>query len=243
MLVANIDSKYSYLAEIIELSVSNPKNKKLLVEANDARSKLIIAYMPLAKHLAKKYIGKLTKDEAESASLLGLCQAIRSWIPSKGNLATWIRLYCKNQLLKEIDYHTNLIKIPQAIAPKYNLIKYYKNQNLSDKEIIEKVNITMEEYQSINDIPTANNIENIEEHDNKYIDIDTYKETINDKYMLSDIESEILYHIYGYDKRVSYKELAEMYNTTPGRIKFVEAIALEKIKKVNQGSSYLNQVH
>ena len=238
MIFTSIDSKYSYLAESIELSVGDPNNKELQDKADQARTKLITAYIPLAKHLAKKYVGRISRDEAESAAMLGLCQAIRSWIPSKGNLASWIRLYVKNQLLKELDYHSNLIKIPQAIAPKYKLVKFYQKQNLTDDDIIKKVNITMDEYKSINNIPFADTYEYTE-----YYDIPLKDEDIAiDFSMLSDVEKDILLSIHGYDHVMSYKELASKYNTSVGKIKFVEAIAMNKVK-ANQVSLDPNQSH
>jgi DNA-directed RNA polymerase specialized sigma subunit len=150
----NITNNHSYLAEKIMRSVEDPNNLMLKEEADKARAELMELYMPLAKNLAKKYIGKLSLEDAQSAAYLGMALALRSWNPGKGELSAWIRLYCKNSLLKELDGQS-LIKIPQAIAPKYNLFIYYKKQNYTDKQITDKLNITLEELSELMKIPTV----------------------------------------------------------------------------------------
>ena len=222
---SNFDYNYTHLSDKISKSLANPDDELLKAEADNARSILIEKYMPLAKHLATKY-KKIEHEYALSAAYLGLCQAVRSWNPEKGPISSWIKLYCKNSLLKENDGN-NMIKIPQAIAPKYKLIQYYKNQNYTVNQITKKINITEKQYNDISAIPSAHNFEDIEYHYNVPL---TDEDILIDFTMLNEVEKDILLSIHGYDHVMTYKELAAKYNTSAGKIKFIEGIAMAKVR-------------
>jgi RNA polymerase sigma factor (sigma-70 family) len=122
--------------------------------AQIAKEKIAVAYMPLARNIAKKYVGKLG-DLAESAAYMGLTMAVNSWNPDKGALPSWIRLYCKQCLLREVD-RLPKIKMPQEVSAQNALYNYYKNQGIDPKE---RLNLTDAEVEMHKNMPKVGYIE------------------------------------------------------------------------------------
>jgi RNA polymerase sigma factor (sigma-70 family) len=119
--------------------------------AQQAREKLTVAFIPLAGSVAKKYEGKLGHSLAYSASMFGLVMAMKSWQPDKGALSSWIRLYCKSALLRELDKQPT-IKMPQDFAARHAMFLYHKKRG-NDPAI--ELNLTPEQVREHERVPTV----------------------------------------------------------------------------------------
>ena len=142
------------LADAIRLGRLGTATVEQQRQADLARNALIEAYMPLAQHLASKYANKLGRSEALSAAYFGLTMALRSWNPDKGALPSWIRLYCKNALLRDCDKQA-LIRLPQEKAPKKAMIAHYAGQGLDLEAISDKVGMTIREVEELKATPSV----------------------------------------------------------------------------------------
>jgi RNA polymerase sigma factor (sigma-70 family) len=119
--------------------------------AQQAREKLTVAFIPLAGSVAKKYEGKLGHSLAYSAAMFGLVMAMRSWQPDKGALSSWIRLYCKSALLRELDKFPT-IKMPQDFAARHAMYLHHKKHGI-DPTV--KMNLTPEQVVEHERVPTV----------------------------------------------------------------------------------------
>lgn len=127
-------------ADVVRLGRLPGASRQAQAAAERAKAALAETYMPLAANLAERYVPKLGRDEARSAAYLGLTLALRSWDPDKGALPSWIRLYCKNALLREVDKQ-NLIKLPQEVAPKRAMLLHLRAQGLDDECIAQRIKV------------------------------------------------------------------------------------------------------
>jgi RNA polymerase sigma factor (sigma-70 family) len=142
------------LADAIRLGRLGTSSKKQKRQADIARNKLIEAYIPLAQKEASRYAVRLGRYEALSAAYFGLTMALKSWDPDKGALPSWIRLYCKNALLRDCDKQS-LIKLPQAKAPKRAMVRHYTSIGKTDAEISEQTGYTISEMQHLMSLPSV----------------------------------------------------------------------------------------
>lgn len=145
---------HSHLADAISrgLHVDATGEEKLLAE--QAKAKLIEAYMPLAVSMANKFVGKLGRQEAISAAYLGMAMAMRSYNPNSGAFSSWAKLYIKRELLREVD-RQHLIRLPLEVAEKRAMIDYLKGNNVAQEAIADKLKITAAKVVSISKTPRA----------------------------------------------------------------------------------------
>jgi RNA polymerase sigma factor (sigma-70 family) len=131
-------------------------NSSKSAKAKAVESKRIIAetYIPLAKNMADKFTYKLGKDDAQSAAYLGMMLGIRSWNPNKGALPSWLRLYIKNALIREVD-KKNLIRLPLELAPKKAMIHHLKEQGINETDIATKLKLPVEKLNKIETTPSV----------------------------------------------------------------------------------------
>lgn len=142
------------LADAIRLGRLGTSSEEDKRQADLARNKLIEAYVPLAHKEASRYAVRLGRSEALSAAYFGLTMALKSWDPDKGALPSWIRLYCKNALLRDCDKQ-GLIKLPQAKAPKRAMVRHYTSIGKSEAEISEQTGYSIDEMQQLMSLPSV----------------------------------------------------------------------------------------
>jgi RNA polymerase sigma factor (sigma-70 family) len=148
------EGELSVLADAVRLGRRTHAPKRVVEAANSARSKLMEAYSPLAMREAEKFVGKLDRNDAISAAYYGMALALRSWDPDKGALPSWIRLYTKMALIREVDKQA-LIKLPQALAPKKAMIVHLKNQGQDNDTVAKKLKLTTEQLEQIESTPAV----------------------------------------------------------------------------------------
>lgn len=124
----------------------------------------------------------------------------------------------KNDFINEINRYQKFIK---------------NNKDLSIDEIANKLNMTTEEIEKINEIMN----EDIGLEDDKYIPniTEEIKEKMKDNLsMFNDRDKEILKYRFGLFNGIEHSilETAEFFNLTPTRIKQIEAKAIRKIRKI-----------
>lgn len=220
------------LADAIRLGRLGTASEEERRQADLARNTLIEAFMPLAQHLASKYVAKLGRSEALSAAYFGLTMALQSWDPDKGALPSWIRLYCKNALLRDCDKQA-LIKLPQSKAPKKAMISHYAGQGLDPIEISDKIGVTIQEVQELQKAPSVKVWLDETEQDVPTDCHSSVSETVlivNN--MLSGLPEEqrkVVAARFGIDHNGyvhSYEEIAEMYGWEVDRVRTLEAMGL-----------------
>lgn len=216
-------------------------NRQDKVAAERARAALAETYMPLAANLAERYVPKLGRDEARSAAYLGLTLALRSWDPDKGALPSWIRLYCKNALLREVDKQ-NLIRLPQEVAPKRAMLLHLRAQGIDDECIAQRIKIDENSLDELANAPAVSVW-----LDAQVVETDHDDEQPNDAALLANtllsqlpnnerLVMEARFGI-GHDGLChSYDEIAELTNTDTLTVQAIEARALAMLR------SFSNQV-
>jgi len=200
--------------------------------ASTSKQLLAESYIPLVKNIAEKYVHKLGRDEARSAAYYGLTLAMRSWNPDKGALPSWIRLYCKSSLIREVD-KLNIIKLPQEIAPKKAMLNHLRAQGYDDTIIGNKLNLTTAKIQDLDTLPgTTAWFDNVE------------ADTIEDGSTAVNI---LLSHLTNKEKQVielrfgighdgfchNYNEISELTSIPTQTIQQIEARALARLKSVS----------
>jgi RNA polymerase sigma factor (sigma-70 family) len=206
---------------------STAKQKKAAVVSREI---LAESYMPLAVNLAEKFVHKLGRDEARSASYYGLALAIRSWNPDKGALPSWIRLYCKNALIREVDKQ-NIIKLPQEVAPKKAMVNHLRSQGLDDDAITAKLNISDTKLKDLDTLPsTVSWIDSVDtgtDDDNVVL--------TNLLSQLSNTAKEVIELRFGIGNDglcLNYEEISKLINVPAKTVQLIEAKALAKLKSI-----------
>jgi DNA-directed RNA polymerase sigma subunit (sigma70/sigma32) len=221
------------LGLVVIAGMRDDADEYTIQQAELAREKLLIAHMPLANAQARKYIGKITQDEAESTAYLGLTIAMKSWNPEKGALASWIRLYTKMVLIREVNRQT-LIKIPMDLAPKRKLVQQLIKEK-KDMSIIKKeTKLTTEQITNLANSPSV--VAWLDDENNN-IDISTKEtgSTTLDGLLGCLTEEQLLvictkFEIDYYGTLYTLDELKDKFKMTDHEIKLLELEALKKLK-------------
>lgn len=198
---------------------------------DQAKEKLAVAYMPLARNIAKKYAGKLG-DLAESASYFGLTMAINSWNPDKGALPSWIRLYCKSSLLRELDKKPQM-KMTHEFASKNAMFNYYKNQGIDPQT---KMKLTDEEVYQHERVPKVGYIEDSYEQVSELTNQESEETNLFAENLISSLSpiNQLIIKArfgIGYDGYChSYEEIAELIDTPVNEVIRREILILKELK-------------
>lgn len=227
----------SVLADAVRLGQRGEATKRECLAAEQARTKLMEAYAPLAASMAEKFVGKLGRQEALSAAYYGLALALQSWNPDKGALPSWIRLYCKMTLLRDTDKQS-LIKLPQALAPKRAMVVYLKNQGQTSEAIAKRLNISVEQIAAIEAIPKVAVWIDADDNDRTADTTEMYPSESSlhvEQLMhtLSEIERLVISARFGigFDGLVhSYEEVAELAGLPESEVQVIEARCLRKLQ-------------
>ena len=196
----------------------------------------MLAYLPLANAQAKKYIGKITKDEAESAAYLGLAIAMRSWNPDKGALPSWIRLYTKMTLIREVNRQT-LIKIPQELAPKKRIVKQLIQEGKDMEYIKKSTKLTKQQIDNLTNSPSVQVW--LDDENNLVEPVSKTESSSTLERLLSVLSTEELmvictkFNLDYYGHIYTLAELKDKLKMTDYEIKFFEMNALKKLKMYN----------
>jgi len=231
------EGELSVLADAVRLGRCPHAKKRQVEAAQSARSKLMQAYQPLAIREADKYVGKLSRDEAISAANYGMALALRSWDPDKGALPSWIRLYTKMSLIREVDKQA-LIKLPQALAPKKAMIVHLKNQGQDNETVAKKLNLPIEKLIQIESTPAVSVWLDADEYER---DLESQVDTVSETQvlvadMLSNLTKEEQLVVsarfgIGYDGLChTYEEVAAITGMSVSDVRINEARGLAKLK-------------
>jgi RNA polymerase sigma factor (sigma-70 family) len=174
------ESELSVLADAVRLGRRPHAPKRATIAAESARAKLMEAYQPLAIKEAERFVGKLDRSDAVSAAYYGMALALRSWDPDKGALPSWIRLYTKMILIREVDKQA-LIKLPQAVAPKKAMIIHLKNQGQDNDTVAKKLKLTTEQLSQIESTPAVSVWLDADEYER---DLDPQLDVVSDTQVL-----------------------------------------------------------
>jgi RNA polymerase sigma factor (sigma-70 family) len=223
------------LADAVRLGRLGAATQEERDRADLARNTLIEAYMPLAQHLASKYVAKLGRSEALSAAYFGLTMALRSWDPDKGALPSWIRLYCKNALLRDCD-RQSLIRLPQEKAPKKAMIAHYAGQGYDLVEISDKVGMSV---QQVTDLKAAPDVKVWLDENDQDVPTDCHTSVSETVVMvnnllsgLPELQRKVVAARFGIDHGGlvhTYEEIAEMYEIDLDEVRSLEAKGLQQL--------------
>lgn len=235
----------SVLADAIRLGRLGSSSIEERRQADLARNKLIEAYVPLANKEASKYAVKLGRSEALSAAYFGLTMALRSWDPDRGSLPSWIRLYCKNALLRDCDKQ-GLIRLPQTIAPKRAMVRHYAGLGNTPEEINVKTGYSLDELEQLMSLPSVDVWLDEDNHDAP-VGCQTEKSdtVVHVKMLLAvlpELERKVVAARFGigFDGLVhSYEEISSMYEVDVDEVRRAEANGLAKLMAMPSPASQL----
>jgi RNA polymerase sigma factor (sigma-70 family) len=142
----------SVLADAVRLGLRKKATEEQRLAADQARSALMEAYAPLVVKLSDKYAARLGRQEALSAGFYGCALALNSWNPDKGALPSWIRLYCKSALIREVDKQHH-IRLPQDTMAKRAKIQQLRGQLIDTDEIAKQVGMTTTDVAALEKTP------------------------------------------------------------------------------------------
>jgi len=142
----------SVLADAVRSGLCEDATKEQHLAADQARTKLIEAYAPLVVRLSDKYAARLGRQEALSAAFYGCSLALKSWNPDKGALPSWIRLYCKSSLIREVDKQQH-IRLPQDAMAKRAKIQQLRGQLIESDEIAIQVGMSTKQVLELEKTP------------------------------------------------------------------------------------------
>lgn len=156
-----------YLKDVGKIKLLNSKEEKLLgkdikegefKKAEIAKRKLVQANLRLVVSIAKKYIGQgvLFMDLVQEGSL-GLIKAAEKFDYSKNfKFSTYATWWIKQTIMRAIANNSKTIRIPVHMADKirkykkvYSGLSFELGREPSDKEIAEKMGLTVKNIQAI----------------------------------------------------------------------------------------------
>jgi RNA polymerase sigma factor (sigma-70 family) len=142
----------SVLADAVRLGLRKKATGEQRLAADQARTALMEAYAPLVVRLSDKYAARLGRQEALSAAFYGCALALNSWNPDKGALPSWIRLYCKSALIREVDKQHH-IRLPQDTMAKRAKIQQLRGQLIELDDIAKQVGMTPTDVAALEKAP------------------------------------------------------------------------------------------
>lgn len=236
----------SDLSLVIRAKLGDKNAIKSLVDNN---IKLVIKFASRFKVREDIFIDLINEG------CLGIMRAIKSFDPSrKIKFSSYAGIWIKHSILSYI-YSNSFVRIPTR---KKRIFKYIesklKNWDLrfSADEIINNSGISLDEYKNISSsyavayfsdlsdvcfesIPGNDNVEDV-------ITKDSVVEVIRDKLSkLSPKEQFILEHRYGINGKsvMSLSEIAKIFDSTPEGIRYIERLALGKLKRMLENENIL----
>jgi RNA polymerase sigma factor (sigma-70 family) len=229
----------SVLADTVRLGLRKKASEDERLAADRARSVLMEAYAPLVVRLSDKYAARLGRQEALSAAFYGCALALNSWNPDKGALPSWIQLYCKSALIREVD-KLHHIRLPQDAMAKRAKIQQLRGQLVDTDEIAKQVGMSPTDVTELEKTPRVVGV----------ID-DLYGVTVDDATESAHAEhyaTQLLDSLDALGKFVlsarfgigyggvihSYEELAKLMNLSVNEIVAIEANALGRLRQEAQ---------
>jgi RNA polymerase sigma factor (sigma-70 family) len=226
----------SVLADAVRLGLRKKATGEQRLAADQARTVLMEAYAPLVVRLSDKYAARLGRQEALSAGFYGCALALNSWNPDKGALPSWIRLYCKSALIREVDKLQH-IRLPQDTMAKRAKIQQLRGQLIEVNDIAKQVGMTATDVVALEKTPRVVGV----------ID-DLYQVTVDDATESAHSEhyaSQLLDSLDALGKFVlsarfgigyggvihSYEELSKLMGLSINEIATVEATALGRLRQ------------
>lgn len=251
------------------LSFQEEKNLGKLIQEGErklaemAKRKLIQANLRLVVSIAKKYIGQgvLFMDLVQEGSL-GLIRAAEKYDYTKefkfSTYATW---WIKQTIIRAISNNSRTIRIPVHMTDKIRKYKktvselHYKlNREASDKEIAEKMGLTVKKVQGIKraiikepislDTPVTEDL-NVQDYiqDESYNSPEeqTHKKVLNESMeelmsTLDEREKKIITYRFGIngEQTKTLEQLGELMGFSKERIRQLEDGAIRKLREQKQ---------
>ena len=206
-------------------------------------------HLRLVNKLATSYTTKTMEyDDLFSAGALALWRSVITWDMEYGPLFPWALRWIKTAMNREVDGNRK-IKIPEEIAYKRALAEKYKHESdMSEIDIANKLEITVEKLHYIRTLPVALNIIDTPEEDGggigSYIketgnnpsdlaEINEIKEYIYSSLeLLTPIEKEVMISRFGLngDKKKTLNEIGVAFSVGREAMRRIEAGAIAKMR-------------
>jgi RNA polymerase nonessential primary-like sigma factor len=226
----------SVLADTVRLGLRKKATEEQRLAADQARTSLIEAYAPLVVRLSDRYVGKLGRQEALSAAFYGCALALNSWNPDKGALPSWIRLYCKSSLIREVDKQQH-IRLPQTAMAKRAKIEQLRGQQVSLDDIAHLVGMTPDEVTDLEQTAKVTTLVD-ETHDRAVDDASEHALAAHLATQLLDTLDALGKFVLsarfgvGYNGLVhSYEELSSLMGLSVSEVAVIEANALRHLRQ------------
>ena len=222
------------------------------------REQIIIEYIPLVKLVAGRlnmYLGYTVEyDDLVGYGTFGLIDAIDKFDFDKNiKFETYASLRIRGSILDQIR---KMDWIPRSVRQKQKQIETAitslekeKGSNLSDKDIADKIGISLEEYRNWSSLTNVSNIASLDEfmeqgtdgsvkefRNTTYIEPEESVNNAEVKRMLMDAlelltEKEKKVVLLYYYEDLTLKEVAKVLEVSESRISQLHSKALEKMKK------------
>lgn len=234
------EAELSVLADAVRSGLRGDASEDERLSASQARAKLMEAYSPLLVRLSDRYAAKLGRQEALSAAYYGCALALNSWNPDKGQISSWIKLYCKSSLIREVNKQHH-IRLPQDTIAKRSKIEQMRGQYASIDDITEETKLDSEQVLAIEATPKVT----------VWLDAGHYEATATDLvesvHAAEHVQS-LLGQLDALDKFVlsarfgvgyngyvhSYEQLSKLLNLSIEELAVTEARALHHLRQVAQ---------
>ena len=255
-------SKIKLLKKEEEIEVGKTIKEGSKKDSLVARKKLIQANLRLVISIAKKYTGQgvLFMDLVQEGSL-GLIKAANRYDYSKGfKFSTYATWWIRQTIVRAIANNSKVIRVPVHMVDKIRLVKkaifelsYQTGKEPTIEEISEKIRMPIKQVQvAIDtikiepislDTPIAENLaledyipdENYSSPENSTQSSMLKMDVKNILKELSNKERKIITHRFGIDggKPKTLEELGKEMGFSKERIRQIEAIALKKLRTLN----------
>lgn len=222
------------------------------------REQIIVEYVPLVKLVAGRlnmYLGYTVEyDDLVGYGVFGLIDAIDKFDFDKNiKFETYASLRIRGSILDQIrkmDWIPRSVRQKQKqIESAISLLEKEKGSNVSDKEIADKIGISVDEYRNWESLTNVSNIASLDEfmeqgtdgsvkefrnttyiEPEESVDNDEVKKMLmNALELLTEKEKKVVLLYYYED--LTLKEVAKVLEVSESRISQLHSKALEKMKK------------
>ncbi len=228
----------------------------------EARRRMIHANLPLVISMAKKYsyLGMPLIDLIEEGNI-GLMRALAKFNPSRGyRFSTYAAWWIRQYITRAIANQSRVVRVPVYMNEMFNKwrkvvekLSHKSGRKPTDKEIAREMNITVSKVKEITELTAKTSSLDAsvaEESSTDFVDLleDTSSRNATDELvnrfhhekvaellgLMSEREREILNMRFGFVEGISHSlsEIAKKFDISRERVRQIEEVALNKLKKL-----------
>lgn len=196
----------------------------------EAWHKLFYSQLRLAYQIADKFNNPKYSSDLKSEAAIAVLEAIENWDPSRGRLSTITTLIVRQRLFRYLQSNMTIIRIPYDKFKKLRILELESENGVlpdffEQIRTIKEDSIHFPECRKFDVMDTRTN-------DDRYKEelISVLKEKLKD---LKPILREIIEGYFGLNgKKKTLKELAERYNLSTVKVKFMLERGLRQLKQM-----------